>query len=95
MVASFDICKVLNLIEAIIFVFYFWIAVFCKRQTKHKIMLLIAVCISFIINVVRLPMVQENWKENIIVILIWFGYAVYLAFWIGKDVATKKHSSPS
>ena len=88
MVVSIDVYAVLNVIELIV-VLIFGVFIFVKRdETLGKTMRLITSAILLIINVFQIPMqiqIGESYTLTIILIFLWFVYALFAAYGLGKD----------
>ena len=88
MVVSIDVYAVLNVIKLIV-VLIFGVFIFVKRdETLGKTMRLITSAILLIINVFQIPMqiqIGESYTLNIILIFLWFVYALFAAYGLGKD----------
>ena len=88
MVVSIDVYAVLNVIKLIV-VLIFGVFIFVKRdETLGKTMRLITSAILLIINVFQIPMqiqIGESYTLTIILIFLWFVYALFAAYGLGKD----------
>lgn len=88
MVVSIDVYAVLNVIQLIV-VLIFGVFIFVKRdETLGKTMRLITSAILLIINVFQIPMqiqIGESYTLTIILIFLWFVYALFAAYGLGKD----------